>query len=105
VDHKASVQYAAVALRKAKLDGWTAEIAGGVVLVSGPCPECFGAAYGPNLPKAEAVDAVSPVLFHDQDRPPVPVVLIEAECHCGSDHGKEGATSCGRRWVVQVADQ
>ncbi len=55
-------------------------------------------AYGPSLPWRQkgAIDLTSL-------RTALPVVAeVRADCRCGHDHGEDGASSCGRYWVVNV---
>jgi hypothetical protein len=100
MDHKDEVKYVEEILPGGVElpEGWTVELADDTYVVSGPCPECLGKAYGPKLPGTDV--PTSTVLR--VDREPRSVREILASCACDSSHGKEGATSCGREWVVRV---
>ncbi len=98
--HNQNVTYEKEFLRGVHLTGWTVQEDGsGEITVSGPCPVCDGDAYGPSLPMAEATEDATLLHF---DRPPEIVARILAACRCGTSHGRDGASSCGRSWIVVV---
>lgn len=83
--------------------GWTAQRAGdGRYGVSGPCPECLGSAYGPPARQAATEVAFAMTTILQVSRDPENAREILASCACGYDHGKPGADSCGRKWIVRV---
>lgn len=105
VEHDGEVKYAEEPLRAAALEHWTARKNGHFVEVGGPCPTCHGTAWGPALPVlATIATRVVGVLPLDGGEA-VSVLHIEAECHCGFEHGHAGATGCGRYWVVPVTER
>ncbi|WP_130013927.1 hypothetical protein [Serinicoccus sediminis] len=92
MEHKDDVKYAAEIM-----PGGTPLPAGWKVVakepfaVSGPCPSCFGNAYGPLIKD-----------FDDGEPDRELTREIYAECSCGFSHGGDGATSCGRSWIVTL---
>jgi len=86
-------------------DGWTADMNGdGQFVVQGPCPTCLGDAYGPSVPEVVTSSAdASALLLAVIAPPPRKHREILAACCCGSEHGKDGAQSCGREWVVRLS--
>lgn len=100
MEHKSSLKFARVALRGADLTGWRVEGSGASMSVSGPCPACHGDASGPELPDPDAMTVLG-VLPVDAGAP-MRTVYIEAECHCGYEHGVSGGESCGRFWDVPI---
>ena len=71
---------------------WDSVPMGGLVRyrASGPCPACHAdcsgeRSDGPNPLERELVDSVFEVVVR---------------CACGSSHGRDGATGCGRVWTV-----
>ncbi len=100
VKHKDSVKYDAEPLGVVTLPkGWSAKRnSDGAYKVSGLCPTCLGPAYGPELPQFDPDESLLP------DLPPLSDAReILATCHCGRKHGKDGATSCGRTWLVEIS--
>jgi hypothetical protein len=85
VDHE--VKY----LEKVPLPGWHQTGTSPDISVDGPCPECFGSAYGP----IEPADADEESLLAARQQPG-----IVAGCRCDLKHGKED--NCGRWWIVPI---
>jgi hypothetical protein len=79
-------------------EGWVADEQAGRWTVEGACPTCHGPAFGPPLSIAaeEHASRVSEVLRAPDG------AGVYAACHCEHDHGHDGATSCGREWVVKL---
>ena len=73
-------------------DGWKV-VSENPFAVAGLCPKCLGDAYGPVLKN----DSESRELAEED-----PVATIIAECQCGSEHGEDGATGCGRWWPIAI---
>jgi hypothetical protein len=84
------------------LDAWEcwAVATGGVVhyYAKGPCPACGAASQG------HVADATAPVeSLGEAAEPPALAtgpVEVPVRCTCGATHGRDGATSCGRRWSI-----
>ncbi len=104
--HDEAVKFEAESLGSGMLpDGWSADVdVTGIVTVSGPCPTCGGDAWGPPLPTPEsAVTAESLVVANrPESQPHDQLRRVRAECHCGFEHGNDGADGCGRWWMVNV---
>jgi hypothetical protein len=100
--HKDDLPYRTEILRGGQLpDGWTAtENPDGTYAVSGPCPACFGDAYGPAISQLDEEVGDDSLLYIDG--PGTRSREILAACACGNEHTKSGATSCGREWGVRV---
>lgn len=70
----------------------------------GPCPACFAEAQG------HAADVRKPLEEQGRGRrdaasgkaAPDDTIEIPVRCQCGSGHGKQDATGCGRAWSVIV---
>ncbi len=101
--HDGKLAWAHVPLERPDLTGWQVSFDGSrPVSVQGRCPACHSdSAWGPPLPKTEfkslGVEMLDlrPVEPNDQ-------ASIRATCYCGYEHGKAGASGCGRTWPVPV---
>jgi len=101
--HDDKLAWAHLPLEKPNLAGWQVSFDGSrPVSVQGRCPACHSdSAWGPPLPEAElktrgvTVRDRRAVNLHDRGS-------IGAACYCGSEHGKPGASGCGRIWSVPV---
>jgi hypothetical protein len=94
--HDDAVTWADVPIPDPDLTGWhRREGEFGLLSARGPCPVCRGTAWGPPLPEVDDVklDLQEDAVLEVRD-------VIEAECHCGREHGKDGVTGCGRYWAV-----
>lgn len=94
MEHDLTVSYSAgVQSPKEFPSGWTFEWDDdGEVAGYGPCPWCYGSAYGPPLRIAE------------RQKPKPAGRDFIAVCACGGPHGKDNATSCGRKFLVQAPE-
>ena len=77
-----------VVMDRAKFKGW--KIEEDQTSAYGPCPACGGEAWGPPIYEAAK----------GEDADVAPLESIPCRCHCGSEHGEDGAVGCGRHWVV-----
>ena len=106
--HKASVRFNEQRLSRPRLPkGWSSQKNGdGQVGASGPCPVCFGDAYGPTIPdvglKVPSGDSALLDIRRNRDGDAETSRDVYVECACGFDHGKAGATSCGATWIVEI---
>jgi hypothetical protein len=96
--HNDKVKYVREQMVSPNLARWEVSGSGETLQAEGPCPKCYGAAWGPPLPEAEApLSALLSMPPIDSGRP------IIAECHCGYDHGANGEKTCGRLWYVPAS--
>jgi hypothetical protein len=64
----------------------------------GPCPGC-----GAQQDSGEVAAATSPIESQERaDLPVAPPVDIRFQCECQISHGHDGASGCGRRWVIPI---
>ncbi len=104
MSHVDKVPYAIEWLNDATLDGWKLERStDGTIRAWGPCPKCFGPAFGPPTFELDRFFGI------DKERagvaPPGAVQGMLASCACGRTHGEESRPGCGRSWAVPVEDQ
>ena len=99
-EHKSRIKFGEEVLVDVPLPpGWTALInSDGEVGVSGPCPKCLGAAYGPSVPVAGVQVAGLRTLKRSALATSSRQIL--ASCACGFAHGEVDGSSCGRSWLV-----
>ena len=108
--HDLSVPYADEVVPGASIDvkrweSWSHTGAGREdFYAKGPCPACFAQAQGHAADVWEPVEAQGGVQRDTASEKNVPgdTIEIAVRCQCGSEHGKQGATSCGRAWSVNV---
>lgn len=101
--HRNDVPYVEELLSDVELPvGWTRSRGMNGWTVSGPCPTCLGDAYSDapqysdvKVRSGEAPDAGVEEALSDGGS-------VLASCHCDNSHGKEGASSCGRQWLMPV---
>ncbi len=105
--HDGRLAWAYVPIEHPDLTGWQVSFDGSrPVSVQGRCPACHSDngddnAWGPPLPEAEfktrGVTRPNLRTVDPDDRG-----SIGAACFCGHEHGKAGASGCGRIWSVPV---
>lgn len=76
---------------------------------TGPCPVCGAVASGMlkesyDIYGAEVTNGALDVSLAEFRRGAPKEIEIPVRCACGSKHGKDGMTSCGRRWTVTYLD-
>ena len=110
--HDLSVPYADVVVPGADIDvtrwkSWSypdADASREDYYAKGPCPACFAETQG------HAADIQEPVESQGRGQrdaasgkaAPDDTIEIPVRCQCGSGHGKQDATGCGRAWSVIV---
>ena len=110
--HDLSVPYSeevmpGAAIVPTEWDAWSyAGDAGVDVYVKGPCPACRATTQGHVLDSEQGP-------FEPQGSSPTPStenrttaprsVEVSVRCTCGYGHGNNEAKSCGRSWVVELA--
>jgi hypothetical protein len=63
-----------------------------VTTASGPCPRC----RGPASNSREWGSGPVPEIYKLEAKP----IDVHLTCNCRNPHNKEGATGCGREWIV-----
>lgn len=103
-EHEPDVPYRAEFLSDTALpEGWEgSRNAHGLYSVSGPCPACKGQAYGPAMTQLGVTTTNEDADLLYIDRPQARTREVLAACTCGAEHGKSGAGSCGREWIVRI---
>lgn len=83
---------------------WWSHVEGALThyYVQGPCPAC-----GAPRQQGHGVDAPAPIEGQGRGPGVTPVERrdtfeVSVRCLCGHDHGREGATGCGRRWSLVI---
>ncbi len=76
---------------------WT-EVAGEVTATyaQGPCPRCDAVVEGVGLGGSVPIEADVATAEEAQRRP----IQVHVVCGCKFDHKKEGASGCGREWLI-----
>lgn len=64
----------------------------------GPCPACHADTQGHIDDAALPIESLGPEAW--PRGMPSESVEIPVRCTCGHDHGRQGATGCGRRWSI-----
>ena len=104
--HDLSVAYENRAVPGAEIDitqwSWDLKTTGGIVsyVATGPCPACHARCEG------WGEDASNPIErnVRGPDTPDRTAIgdrfEVAVTCQCGTSHGRDGATGCGRRWTI-----
>lgn len=102
--HNKRLAYADVVLGEEDVDlsGWQCwhERDGAVVhyYAAGRCPGCRAEAQGRKDTAPKPIESLGP---EGVGRPATRAIIeIPVRCTCGSSHGRDGATGCGRRWSI-----
>jgi hypothetical protein len=103
--HDPDVPYADVVLTSEQVDltGWECWAVPDADMTrfyaGGPCPVCGARAQGSISEKPAPVESLG--RGQEEVEPPsTEPVEVPVRCSCGSPHGHDGATSCGRRWSI-----
>jgi hypothetical protein len=108
--HNLSVSYADEVMPGSSVDvkrweSWSYTDAGRQdYYAKGPCPTCFAEVQGHAADIWEPLEGQGAGKRDAASGKNVPgdTIEIAVRCQCGFEHGKQGATGCGRAWSVIV---